>query len=442
MTRLSVLRRSLMILGLALAMFAFGVLFTRGGPVHPAPAGRGGAPTVSAADSGRGDLSTAIQALQTRLKKVPSDYTSWAALGTAYVQQAAITGDPTYYPKAEGSLKRSLAIRPSRNAVALTGQASLAAARHNFPLARDKALAAQRINPYSAANQGILSDALVQLGSYRKSFVALQRMLDLQPSVPSFTRASYAWELRGRTKAAESALHRALDIAGQPSDKAFCLYYLGELAWNSGHLDQADRFYAQGLREDPSYVASLAGRAKVAAARGRIHRALTLYQQVVQRLPVPAHLIAYADLLRALGRTQAAVRQEAVVRVTERLFQKVGVNVDVELALFDADRGRPAAALRSARTGWTHRRSLEAADAYAWALHVNGRDRAALGYARKAERLGTKSALFAFHRGVIEKSLGMTEAARRSLRDCLDYNAHFSPLLAPHAVSALKDLRR
>ncbi len=267
-------------------------------------------------------------------------------------------------------------------------------------------------------------------------------MLDLQPGVPAFTRASYTFELEGQVRPARQALVRALEAANRPSDLAYCLFYLGELAWNSGRLAAADPYYRGGLEEDPSYTALLAGRAKVAAARGDVESAVARYEEVVERLPVPTYLIAYADLLRSLGRDQEAARQEAVVEATRRLFEAEGVSVDLEIALYDADRGRGPSALRAARSVWETQRSIEAADAYAWALHVTGRDDRAIGFAEKASRLGTRNALFAYHRGMIEMSLDRTDAARRSLRRALAINPHFSPLLAPRAEAALDNLSR
>jgi len=267
-------------------------------------------------------------------------------------------------------------------------------------------------------------------------------MLDLQPGVPAFTRASYAWELRGQLRPARLALRRALDLASRPSDVAFCRFYLGELAWNTGHPGAANAHFVRGLAADPSYVPLLAGRAKVAAATGRTGLALRRYERVVQRLPLPAHLIAYSDLLRALGREQQARQQDAVVRATRTLFEAQGVDVDLELAVFDADRGRAAAALRAARATWERQPSIEAADAYAWALHAVGRDRLALRFAVEAARLGTRSAVFSYHRGMIEKALGERAAARRSLRRALHLNPYFSALHAPRAEAALAALTR
>ena len=43
-----------------------------------------------------------------------------ASLGLAYVQEARITADPSYYPKAEGVLRRSIALDRKDNDVAAT----------------------------------------------------------------------------------------------------------------------------------------------------------------------------------------------------------------------------------------------------------------------------------------------------------------------------------
>src|SRR5512132_1298539 len=41
-------------------------------------------------------LEQAIRTAQERLKQVPGDYATWAQLGSAYVEEARVTADPTY----------------------------------------------------------------------------------------------------------------------------------------------------------------------------------------------------------------------------------------------------------------------------------------------------------------------------------------------------------
>jgi tetratricopeptide (TPR) repeat protein len=425
-------------LALAVAMFlTAAVAVTRGSSGSASFVGRSPNADTAAELANPGDLSSTIAALQTRLRRLPADAGSWAALGSAYIQQARVSGDPSYYPKAAGALHRSMEIEPERNAQALTGLAALAAGRHEFGRALSLARRSRGINPFSAVNQGMLVDALVELGRYRTATDACQRMLDLKPAVPSYARASYLFELRGDLRGARYAMRRALAIAYSADDRAFAYFQLGELAWNSGRVEAAGRLYRAGLDADPSYVPLLYGRAKVEAATGRSQRAVRDFQTVVDRYPSPSYVIEYADLLDSLGRGRLAAQQRTLLRAQQRIFSAAGVNLDLELALYDADHGQAAEALSSARRAFKQRQSVFVEDALAWALHANGRDHAALSHAEHAARIGTRSALLAYHRGMIERSLGMDSAARESLRTALRTNPFFSWTLAPRARQAL-----
>ncbi len=397
---------------------------------------------TNAADlAGRTEVSSGIAALQERLRRVPLDWSAWAELGGAYVAQARQTADPTYYGLAEDAYAQSLVVRPDDNAAALTGQASLAAARHNFTTALELARQAQALNPYSSTNQGALVDALVELGRYDEATVELQRMVDLRPDVASFTRVSYLRELRGDLPGAKLALEQAGSFAFAPSDKAFVQQYLGELAFNAGQLEEARDHYETGLRIQPDAPRLLAGRARVAAAAGDTDAALRDYRVAVERLPEPGYLIGYAEVLDVVGRHEEAAEQYALVEVVEQLFRAQGVNPGLELAVYAADHGRPQVALELAEREWNARRSVHTEDAYAWALHANGRDSEALEHARAAEALSGTNALFSYHRGMIELSLGMTVEAEASLARALETNPYFSVLQAPIATRSLTELR-
>jgi tetratricopeptide (TPR) repeat protein len=432
----------------AAAVLAGAALLTPSGADHGAATGtRYGSPALLSA--GRTDgvpagsaaaLAANIAAAQRRLARLPGDWATWAELGVAYVQQARLTADPSYYPKAEGAVRRSFEVQPTDNFLALIGQGALAAARHDFPAALRAGQRAAAIDPYSAAAQGVITDALIELGRYDEAWVAVQRMVDLRPDTGSLARASYAAELRGDVVRARQLLTDALQLAPSPVDAGFASYYLGELAWNSGDLAGAGRWYDEGLRRAPEYLPLLAGRARVAAAQGRYAAAVADYRTLVARQPQPGYLIEYGDLLATHRDTAGAAAQYAVVRTEERLFAAQGVNVDLELALFDADHGAPARALTEAQAEYAARRSVAVEDALAWALHMNGRDADALPHARSAARLGTRNALFRYHLGTIEAALGDRGAARRDLSEALRLNPHFSPLHAPRAQAALRRL--
>jgi len=70
------------------------------------------------------------------------------------------------------------------------------------------------------------------------------------------------------------------------------------------------------------------------------------------------------------------------------------------------------------------------------------RDAEALPHAVSADRLGMRNALFAYHRGMIEKSLGHPAEAKVSLARSLAIKPYFSPVQAPVAKAALAELQK
>jgi hypothetical protein len=164
------------------------------------------------------------------------------------------------------------------------------------------------------------------------------------------------------------------------------------------------------------------------------------YTRVVQRLPLTEYVVELGELYEATGRPALADEQYAVATASARLLAANGVATDLETAVFQADHGSPAAALVAARAEWSRRQSIHTADALAWALHANGRDRAALGYARRANRLGTRDARLVFHLGAIEAATALPGAVA-TLRDARSLDAGVSPWRERAIATLLAGLR-
>ncbi|MFJ4921668.1 tetratricopeptide repeat protein [Streptomyces sp. NPDC088725] len=439
-------RRPLLSAAVATALGA-GLFLAGGLGLAPWPAGRSdrheAPPTEQGAHAtGADPLSTGITALQAHLRQTPTDAVALGTLGLNYVQQAKSTADPTYYPKAEAVLKRSLAVEPADNFTAMGGMAALEAGRHRFGQARDWARRALAVNPYNSSLYGTLADAYTQLGRYSEAADAVQRMVDLKPGTPSLARASYVAELRGDTATARTDMRRALQDAGGPADQAFARYYLSELAFNSGDPAAALTEADAGLRAAPSYTALLQARARAEAALGKTDAAVTDLTRAVERVPLPEYVLQLGELYQSLGRTWEADQQYQIFRAEQELFTRNGVTPDADAALFEADHGSPVKALVIARRGIKSRPFLDSHDALAWALHVNGHDREALAESDRALALGTRNALFHYHRAMIHRALGDTASAHRDLTRALALNPRFSPLHAPKARAALTAVAR
>ena len=436
------LARPLLTAGLVAALavgLTFGATLAMSGRSNPPP-GSGPVPAAAFGQLSSASLTAGIGQLQEHLRAQPRDATGWATLGLSYVEQARLTADPAYYPKAAAALAEALRVRPGDNDAAHAGLAALAAARHDFAAALDEANRSLAINPFGARALAVRIDALVELGRYPAAIAAARHADSIAPGIPVFTRLAYINELYGRTAEAHRVLELALTSAADPGDLAYVHAQLGELAWSHGDAAGAGGEFAAALRADPGYLAAVEGQARARAATGDVAGALRDLRAVVTRLPLPGYLTEYGELLASVGRSGEAARQYAVARTWVTLAKASGVATDLETALFAADHGDKAAALRAARAEWARRHSIHVADALAWALHANGRDAEALTYARRANGVGYRNAMFGYHRGMIEKSLGRAADARRDLTAALRLNPNFSALHAPLAKAALTSL--
>src|SRR4051812_16403584 len=281
-----------------------------------APGGDRTSAEPAAANRGQlNDPAALVTSLQATLRAHPGDAQGWASLGFAYVEQARITADPTYYPRAQRALARAHRLAP-HTAVTLSGQATLAAARHEFGDAlrlADKAVAA---DPYAAQAQAVRSDALTELGRYREARAAAERTNDLRPGSSTFARLSYAAELRGQLPRASRFMADAAGAAGTASSYAFAAFHLGELDRAQGKPKAAARHYAAALAADRTYAPAIAGQARLAVARGDLEEAQSDYAEVVQRLPLVEYVVELGEFYQATGRADLARQQWAVARAS------------------------------------------------------------------------------------------------------------------------------
>ena len=381
-----------------------------------------------------------IAALQAAVRAADDDQRPLAALGLAYLQKARETGDPAFYSRADGALRGARRADP-RDVTALTGLGTLALARHDFRAALPLAERARRLQPDAVGHLPVLVDALVELGRYDRAERVLQQYVDRKPSLPSYARVSYVRELRGDLDGAVDAMRLAVSAGGAPEALASVQALLGNLELTRGRLRAAKRAYGASLATFRPNAAAEAGLARADVASGRLPRAIRRLRALVDRLPLPEHVVALGEAELAAGRTRQARDDLALVRVQQRLLAGSGVNTDVEVALFEADHGSRRRGVALARRAWAAAPSLRSADAMGWALTRAGRPRAALPYARRAVRSGWRDPLTLFHAGMTARAAGRPAEARRLLGRALRRTPRFSALHAPRARQALEALR-
>lgn len=405
------------------------------------------APTVAAHEFGgvtdRTGPSTdaLIDKLQSSLRADPKDWQAYSQLGLAYLQKARETGDPTYYQKVEAALQKALTLEPDDYS-AVSGMGALALARHQFVAALEWGERARQLNPYRNYAYGVIADAQTELGRYDEAVQTLQKMVDLRPDLSSYSRISYARELHGDMAGALEMMQQAVDSGGSNSENtAWTRTQLGNLYFNMGDLKNAESEYRRTLDNYPGYIYALGGLGRVRAAQGQTKAAIELLTQATQIIPLPEFVIALGDIYLAAGQSEAAQQQYDLVRTIEKLYQANGVDMDAEMALFDADHGRsPAETVKQARTAFAHRPSIYAADVLAWALYQAGNYQEAHSFSQQALRLGTQDALKLYHAGMIAYRLGDKQQARNFLDRALTVNRYFSILYASDARYTLDAL--
>lgn len=413
----------------------------------PGPAARAELAVTAGSPAALPDLAALIGDREAFVRAHPRDGQAWAQLGSAYVERGRRTADATDFPRAERALRTSVKVRAGQNAEALGGLAALANARRDFQAARKWGEAALRQAPKRWTSYPPLLDAYTGLGDYKAVRRTLERLQGLRSgaAVPAVSaRAAGVYRDEGRREDAQAALADAAARAATPAEEAEWQYRAGELAWERGEPADALRHFEAALRLDPGLGSARAGEGRALAALGRTREALSAYRAALARQPSPQYALELGELYDSLGRPEEAQAQYAVLRARVAKEQVGGVDGELLLGRFEADHGDAASAVRRLRAQWARQPGLEVADALGWALHRAGKGEEALGWAKRTtdkEHGGeVRSALYAYHRGMIERESGLTGPARRHLAEALRINPYFSPVGGPEAQEALNEL--
>jgi tetratricopeptide (TPR) repeat protein len=437
------IRRDSLSMKLAAALLAFVAVFVGVRAIDGSSPNLSAPPDLAVREGELPGATTAqrIEGLQAQVREAPSDPDGYAQLGLAYLQQVRETGDPTFYPRAQGTFEQALRLDPS-NFTATSGLGSLALARHDFSGGLALGERAARINPDVARNYGVIADAQIELGRYGAAERTLQHYVDVKPELSSYARVSYFRELHGDLPGALGAMRLAVSAGGgTPENVGYVQALVGKLHFDGGDYAAAEGAYRTALETDPGFPAAAAGLARVEAAHGDYPNAIRRLRALIQRLPLPEYVIALGDTEQAAGMTAAARRDYQLVGAETRLLRANGVNTDAELALFEADHGDPLQAVGLAARAWAAAPSVRSADAYSWALSAVGRDSEALVMSERAMRLGSRDPSFLYHAGMVALRAGRTERAKAFLSRLVSQSPRFNPLYGPRAKRAVEGLR-
>ncbi len=368
-----------------------------------------------------------------RIRKSPDDLEAYTRLAQVYLQLSRQTGDETrFVPLAQERIEQALA-RDSEDYYARVLHASLLNILHQFDKARVEAEALAKAYPHDSAVQGILVDALVELGEYEAAVAASDRLLAMRPGLASYARASYLRELHGDVAGAIEAMELAVE-AGVPGqeDRAWALMHLGTLYLGQGDLVNAERVFNGILEETPEYAQALAGLGHIAHLEGSTESAIAYLDQAYAQEPRGAFMETLVEVYAASGDEVTANLYLDRVDAGYRAAAEMGENNRMEYADFLADRGeRLEEALELVEAEIERRPGhLHANETHAWVLHNLGRSAEAVAPIERAMRLNTGDAMVHFRAGHIYRAIGDTESSERHFRKALEGNLYIESLTA------------
>src|SRR6266567_1846234 len=374
------------------------------------------------------DLSPAERSIaeaRKSIEKKPTQYAGYNQLAMALARRARETSEVTYYAQAEDALKKSFELAPAN----LDGEKVhvwLLLGRHEFPAALDAAKILNKRVPDDVLIYGFLTDANAELGNYKDAETAAQWMLNLRPgNLPGMTRAAYLRELFGDVDGA----YELMDMAYQSTppteveDRAWILSQMGHLKLSAGKTSEADTILQQALALFPGYHYALGTLARVRIPQKRYSDAVALLQQRYQTALHAENLYDLAEALELAGRTEESRKAFAEFEIKSLAESSRKDNSSRELVFYYADHAhQPAEALKIAQQEYAWRHDVYTLDAYAWALHVNGKDAEARKQIETALAVGIRDAKLLRHAGEIALKAGDPMGAERYLQQAVSLN--------------------
>ena len=353
---------------------------------------------------------TAISSARTAISKKPAQFSGYNQLAVALARRARETSDVVYYAQAEDALKKSFELSPA-NIEGEKVKIWLLLGRHEFAAALTEATALNRQVPDDVLVYGFLTDANVELGNYEAAEKSAQWMLNLRPgNLPALTRAAYLRELFGDNEGALELMDMAYQAtpSSEAEDGAWILSQMGHLYFASGQLDKAEQALQTALLKFPGYHYALGNLAKVRIQQKRYADAVELLQQRYKAAAHAENLYDLAEALELAGRHEDAQRAFAEFEPKSLAESVRADNSNRELIFYYADHAhQPVKALAVAEQEFTRRHDVFTLDAYAWALHVNGRDADARKQVEAAIAVGIHDAKMMSHKQQIVGQLNV-----------------------------------
>ncbi|MFT3706992.1 MAG: tetratricopeptide repeat protein [Archangium sp.] len=371
------------------------------------------------------------------VREAPELADRWVVLGQRWVRQARLSNDPGQYLSAEAAADVALSIQPEHSgATALL--ALVALNQHRFTQSKALAQKALAVREDDFLALAALADATLELGQLSESREAVQRMIDLKPSLPAYGRAAHLRALQGDVRGAQALYRQAIDSGRNPKDpepQAWMIVQSALLFLDAGDVDGAEAGFALALSKLPAFPPALVGQARVALARGQASQAVTLLEQSITASPLVESiaLLAEAHSLAgdAAGAEAAWARAELLGRQSDglalgRAWAEANLHAQDAVKLLERENGeRPNPFVKGA---------------LAWALFRSGRCEEARTVSAESVSSGLSDSRLRYQRAAVLAECGSRDDARQELEAVMTRELALSPRQRSEASALLRRL--
>ena len=296
-------------------------------------------------------------------------------LGRSLVARHRESGSNSYLDRAESVIGECLQLAKD-DFEALKVRVQIHLARAEYEKAIELAGSLHAKVPDDVIVRGLMVDAYMALGNYKKAEEQAQWVLDLRrTSLPGLIRGAKLRELFGDTEGALEWLGSVyrLTSASETEERAWLLTQSARLQRQAGKLDSAMDLIERALKTFPGYHLALREKAEVQTALNQPAVAVGTLRELLGQVDRPEHRYALAVALNEAGQTAESKTEFEQFETAAVVLKKKPDNANRELILYYAKHDRAIEAMELAEWELERRRDVDTLGAAAAALLANGK---------------------------------------------------------------------
>lgn len=382
------------------------------------------------------DLRPEIKALESRALSGALK----AKLGTLYVKQAKLTGDVSWYDKAEAVAQESLA--GTQNVRAKLVLAETWEKRHLFDKSMAMAKAVLKELPNDPEALATYAAICLAVGELDEATRATEIAVKLLPETPVLLLRAQVLNARGRDLEAEFYFRKALEVESRSAatDAVQVRTVYGRFLMNKGRYDEAQAYADEALRIKPGQYQALALLGDLHFKRNDPERAAKAFIDSFSASPQVSSLRKYARAKKLLKDDRGAEdgMREALALARKEIASGVHAH-PLELSYVLVAGNEPAGwqeAIQLATDELKVRRSVLPYNALASALEKAGHLEAAAAAIDTVLRTGVRNPDYYMLAAKIARRMGDGDRARLYYSAALAEDSNLSD--AKSAIEALK----